>query len=323
MIYISHFLDALGFNTQYSSKSYHKLANYIPILCHAILVVIHVGFYVKVNNWISNTADNLEIVNNFLQYSAAASTHLLIIFELYAQRMNRYRFWQLFRKIEEYRRTVRLFTIIFIEYVLLSLVIILYFIVEVHSFEFSRIVVSFMYMILAKICEFAILNYSFFLNAILYQLQSIEYKLRKFTHEDLNHQERNVFEQFRCIEERLGVLGEMVDALNRIFGWSHFIAILNIFLSFTTNMSWLLLYAYTTSERTSIGEYQSIFCLEFFGNVLKFYFEVGSIWSLQIFFLILYVFYEVNECFVVVSKFFNQELFIGQFLIENHFRLIE
>lgn len=246
LIYISNIFDALGFNTQFTSSTHHKLTQYIPFLFHVIFAIIHAGFCVKISEYINDATDNLATVNNFVQYVAATSAYWLIIFEMYERRKNRKNFWKLFRKIDKYmNRPWRLFPILFIEYMSFSILIFLYYFINLENIGLSQFVTSMVYLIAVKMCELKLLLHLFFLNVVLYQLHTLEQKLNKIIKHKSIYPKLLASElssaKFHRIEKIYIIIIEMINELNQIFGWSQFAVITFAMLFIITMINWAVL----------------------------------------------------------------------------------
>lgn len=265
IVRLLNFFDFCGYNTASSKYSHYPNFNKNILLGHITLALILTTFYYYLWTSYLSTQDLLSIIIESLQYLAGLLTYWLIIWDSIAYRLEHQRFWSILRLIDrcycgQSRFTFRNYKFKFIEF--FSVMILIY-IVRCITASWYHIIWA--YLTLFLICNTRSFYYIFCLEVVRFQLEMIEYELRamrslldskqKRCHRFYSFELRRMkwlHGYFQCIHE-------LLDCLNKIFGWSHVVAIFYTFYLILTGFIWTYMGFTVIFSIRLFGESQHIF----------------------------------------------------------------
>lgn len=241
--YMLTFFDIFGYNSGSSVLSNHRgIANFICFL-HVLLALFFtlLTFYIKMR--LTPHTRSVELLNNLLQYSSTIYMYWFTIWDSFYHWRAHHRFWSIFREINESFQSQRNFTyrtFILKVFSVVCATILSIFIVQLTaktSVTMNDMII--INTILIKLCQIRIFYYLFCLEAINFQLKSIDNALKKLCERINCSTGDNDINYFKWMQKYYHCVYEMAYLSNDIFNWSQVGAVSFCFYALLTDLNWL------------------------------------------------------------------------------------
>lgn len=252
MKFILYIFDVCGYCTGTTVLSTHKWTIPLIFILHFTLATYFVfhKFYLIAD--LSVTYDRIEVANLLMKYATESYTYWLILLDSLEHREHNKQFWNIYAKIDEYfciqDTNFRYFLIKFIGYI--PILIILFTLNSwIDAFPHTRSL--FLYLALVMIVDLRVFYYIFCLDVLQHQLKTIEkeYKFMvEFSDKIKRHPLKNLrsasfyapfeLKRFKWTREYIYHVHEMVELLNKIFGWSQVCVVLLCFYNCAGDLFW-------------------------------------------------------------------------------------
>lgn len=282
--HLSYFLivfDMFGSNSGLTRLTKNQNTARIIYFVHILLVILSINnnyhlyrsFYVKfkiATSFHLNTYVGM-VISEYLQYSTAFYTYLMVVGDMILHNKLHRRFWKLYQTIEKRFHNqsnieFKVFLFKFIEFFLVTIIAMVW-ILKLGS---SYLKLGLVFICLIKACEIRAFYYIFCLEIVYYQFQLIEKEilniknvfnitdikkchpmlfadnsaLRSF----LSHRLKWIRNYFHCIYV-------MADHLNIMFGWSNVAVILHCFYLPLADFTWCYVVFSNLNLEAQIGKY--------------------------------------------------------------------
>lgn len=247
IVILLNFYDLFGYNSRSSSLVNYPIFMGFIRFFHISIIIFLTFIQFRLLNYSIASFGILDMVNDFVQYSAPLYTNWLIIFESIFQQHSHSRFWKIVAQInQQYRgqfeQTYRCYVFKFIEFFVCTITLFwIMFFSMMESMETLNIVLP--YLIIIQLFHIRIFYYLLCLEVVQNQLTIIEYEIKNTKYST------NILDTGKKIREHFYRVYELVNLLNGIFGWSQVVAVPCCFYLLLTDCNWL--YAHNHSIETS------------------------------------------------------------------------
>lgn len=203
--YVLTFFDALGYNSGSSMLSNRRATANLICFLHILLAVFFscVTFYL--NMLISPHTRLVDLLNQLLQYSSTLYMYWFTIWDSFYHWREHHRFWAIFRQINESFQsqcnfTHRTFTLKVFSIVLPTIVSVSILLLTIGiPHPMNKILI--INVILIKLCQFRVFYYLFCLEAINFQLKSIDSALKRMCERVNFESDSDGVHRLKCVQQ--------------------------------------------------------------------------------------------------------------------------
>lgn len=249
--------------------------------------------------------DLLNLTNDFIKFTGASVSHLIVISESYFKRSQQRKFWAVFGEIQSDfnrpRRAVKFrgyFAKLF-QFSAAMIVIVQYQYSSRHIYgQTTHFIAS--KASLLTLHQIRIFHYLFIVHLLNYQLNEAEIEMKCLADSSRNGGfSHNRLRWFRMYYD---LVHELSNCMNEVFGWSNVSAILYLFLLLAVDMNfWYYCFQiHIVNDLTFVGKFC---CKRIFSFKMKVTDPISDmLWPFQLILLIVYVFNATTECVIRVRN---------------------
>lgn len=240
--YMLTVFDAFGYNSGSSPLSSHRRTANLICIVHILLALCFTCFTFYLKMQLSSFQRLVELLNHLLQYSSTIYMYWFTIFDSFRRWREHQRFWAIFQKINDNFQSQRDFTYrtLILKFLLIVLTTTASLLISqlTAKIHISMNVILVINLTLIKLCQIRIFYYLFCLEAINFQLKSIEIALREMC-EGVNFTSHsNDVHRFKWMQQYYHCVYEMAHLSNDIFNWSQVAAVSFCFYAILTDLNW-------------------------------------------------------------------------------------
>lgn len=305
------FFDACGFYTHSPLFSKQHTFIYLVILVHFSIVLFLTLFFCRLIVNFYPLLGKAEASSEVIQYLVGLVTYWLILFDSILHRKSHRQFWESLQHLFSYHYQpkcfLRCYIVKIVEYFCITIGIV---VIRLVINSFVDTTIDFAYAVLFKICQLRIFYYLFCLEVVHFQLKTIERELKEISGLIITANIRPRVSKFylrrlQMIRKRFCCVYELVNHLNKTFGWSHVAAILYCFNLFLTDLNWFYIHHVDLSStycagRTFYGVFYRINCRFSFSLFFSEFWSAMVIGFVHWQLIIFYLFHGASKCYSMV-----------------------
>lgn len=311
------YYDLFGFCTEL--KASHRYQLYVRSIVTVHIILVFIVTFVMVHYVEDIAVDALGAANDIVKYGGALLVYWSSVIESCLKCRTKRKLWKIYQSIDEHHCShrglrKRNYLLKFITYFSAMAYIYLSYLLQVIDFAGSSYIVFwFSYVALMIMYQNRAFYYLFHLELIKSELDMIGKEIDKIVqsfrmngHNQNRYYGRNsMFETFerkrlKWIREYYGLVGELSECLNSVFGWSNLATILFSFQIILTDLNWIYWKLYNKQQIYAISgdimNWQSLFK----SNYVLIPFSDYAIWIGHLTLIIFYIFRLTTACFVSV-----------------------
>lgn len=258
IVYFLNIFDVFGYKSGSSKLSQNRKISYFIYFCHIFLATLLTLFKpYSMFKYYSSLGLSVAI-SEFLEYSTPLCTYWMIIFDfMYHQQTHRL-FWKILEENihqfdQQHNYNFRIFLIKFIEFFGIK-----FFTLFSRFILYDRAMVGIAYDSLFKLCQIRVFYYLFCLEVVHLQLILIKTELEFLNIEDISIKSSGYVLKLRKFRTHFYFIYEMLESLNKIFGWSQVAAILFCFYLILSEFNWTYINFAVDSTARQISKYKNI-----------------------------------------------------------------
>lgn len=250
---ILNIFDFLGFYTE-SSQNSRKNNFYYIFHFLSIGYFIFVNYYIVCYTFLNSFVKLLDVLNIRLQNSCALITYCLILTDSIIHRNDQYEFWKIYKKLSnlyQYYDDKKYLRWQYFIYRLIELISVVFVYFVEFLFEglpISKIIDLISHQILIKICHARVFHYLMYVEIIKIKLKYIHKEAM-----DASALNKTINESMKSVRETYQMIFDMINYLNRIFGFSHLATVLYCFFFIFTDLNWAYFQLSSKSIESKLG----------------------------------------------------------------------